>query len=58
MPKLNRCCMQLKNHQRVTRTGMKRSHLFFRRQTRDSHVGAANRLDLLYVLETILTQQL
>lgn len=34
------------------------SHLFFRRQTGDGHVGAADCLDLLDVLETVLAQQL
>lgn len=34
------------------------SHLFLRRQTGDGHVGAADRLDLLDVLEAILTEQL
>lgn len=34
------------------------AHLFLWRQTGDGHVGAADRLDLLDVLETIFTQQL
>lgn len=34
------------------------SHLFLRGQTGDGHVGAADRLDLLDVLEAILTEQL